>query len=210
MSISKSISKLRLALLSVVMLLGFSATANAAIITLTPSSSVVNVGDNVTIDFVISDLTAGAAPSLSAYFVDALFDNAFFSFVSASFGTSLGFSLNSPAVFAPPLVAPGVVNMLDTSFEPAVFLDATQAASFTMFSITFEALNVGAGVFSIDALTSTFSNSGGTALIDITAINNTTVKITNGTSTVSEPATGLLILTMVAGIFAANRRRRVS
>lgn len=57
---------------------------------------------------------------------------------------------------------------------------------------------------------SSFSNSDSTGLIDITAINTTSVSITNEVSTVSEPATGVLFLTLVAGILAANRRRRVS
>lgn len=146
MSISKSTSKLRLAILSMVLLLGFSTTANAAIITLTPSSSALNVGDIVTIDFVISDLVAGAAPSLSAYVVDVLFNNALFNFVSVfSYGTDLGASLNSPVENIPPLILPGIVGVFDSTFESAAFLDTNQPASFTMFSMIFQALNVGTG-----------------------------------------------------------------
>ncbi|MBQ4831345.1 PEP-CTERM sorting domain-containing protein [Alteromonas sp. MMG017] len=211
MSISKSMSKLRLTVLSFVLLLGFSTTANAAIITLTPSSSTLNVGDNVTIDFVISDLTSGGAPSLSAYFVDALFNNALFNFVSVfNYSTNLGLSLNSPVELIPPLVSPGIVGVLDSTFETPAFLDINQPASFTMFSITFQAMNMGTGGFTIDTLTSSFSNSDSSGLIDITALNTTSVSVTNATSTVSEPATGALILTLVAGLFATNRRRRVS
>ena len=211
MSISKSMSKLRLTILSVVLLIGFSTTANAAIITLTPSSSILNVGDNVTIDFVISDLASGGAPSLSAYFVDALFNNALFNFVSVfNYSTDLGFSLNSPAEFIPPLVSPGIVSVLDSTFETPTFLDINQPASFTMFSITLQAINMGTGGFTIDTFSSSFSNSDNTGLIDITALNTTSVSVTNGPTPVSEPATGALLLTLVAGLFATNRRRRVS
>lgn len=120
--------------------------ASAIEIFVDPATQVVNVGDTVTVDVNIRGLGVGSAPSVGFYDLDIGFDTSLLSFddtdpTAVVFGTELdpfGFGVNPRGV-----AGTGPVNVFELSLDFPADLNALQADSFTMFSLTFEAHAVG-------------------------------------------------------------------
>lgn len=131
--------------IAAVMLLCGSLSANAIMISVSPVAQAVNIGDSVFVDVVISDLNAGGPPTIGAFDLDVLFDTAILSFNNVVFGTGLDvLGLGSiQGVFGT-----GPVNVFEVSLDTPADLRGLQPASFTLFTIAFDA--IAAGVTGID------------------------------------------------------------
>ncbi len=128
-------------------LLSASSGAQAITLGLDPSNGSVSVGSSVSVNLLISDLTDSAAPSLGTFELDVLFDPGLFSLMGVTFGDPvLGDQLD---LFAAGSLSgyddsvPGIVNVFEISFDTPADLDDLQAGSFTLATLTFEALAEG-------------------------------------------------------------------
>jgi len=128
-------------------LLSASTAAQAITLSFEVSSSEVSVGSSVDVNVVISDLTDSAAPSLGTFDLDVLFDPALFGLAGVAFGDPvLGdqldlFDMGSLSGYDDSI--PGTVNVFEISFDLPGDLDDLQAGSFTLFTLTFDALAEG-------------------------------------------------------------------
>ncbi|MEE9398524.1 MAG: hypothetical protein V3V31_16115 [Methylococcales bacterium] len=167
-----------------------------------PVSQSVTTGDTIITDVVISDLGSGAAPSIGTYDLDITFDDSHLSFVSTSFGNQLDlFGLGSTA--SDILTGAGVLNLFELSFDLPADLDALQADSFSLATLTFDVLTTNSSALGIvvNALGDSLANP---LTADVAAGNITSTDLT---VTVPEPAVLLLLLPglIALGITARNK-----
>src|SRR5262245_49587182 len=130
------------------------ATSHSGAITLgfDPSAQGVTVGSTVSVEVVISGLGAGAAPSLSTFDLDVTFDTGILSFLGFTFGDpSLGDQLNLSGLGSVISLTAGAggVNLFELSFDTAADLDAFQAGSFTLGTLSVSALSNGESALGI-------------------------------------------------------------
>ncbi|MBW2390620.1 MAG: hypothetical protein JRG89_19635 [Deltaproteobacteria bacterium] len=133
-------------------LVGLRATnAHALTIALEPSVSSVTVADSFDVALTISGLTAGAAPSLSVYDINVLFDSSVFAFSGVVFGDpvlgnqlAFGFSLTDDEFIA------GGVRVFELSFDPVATLNTLQAGAFTLATLSFDAIAAGTSTFNLN------------------------------------------------------------
>lgn len=144
-------------LCSLMALLMFAGLSQASVfVNPTPSflilsiSQITQTGDSVDVGIGISGLGAGGSPSLGAYDLDLRFDANQLAFTGAVFGdTLLGNQLDLFDFGANPrsaeLSAAGTVNLFELSLDAAADLNALQADSFTLATVSFKVLNAGTG-----------------------------------------------------------------
>jgi hypothetical protein len=167
-----------------------------------PISQSVKAGDTIMTDVVISELGSGIAPSLSTFDIDVTFDDSHLSFVSTNFGNQLDlFGLGS--ITSDTLTGAGVLNLFELSFDLPADLDALQADSFTLASITFDVITADSSDLdiAINALGDSFGDS---LTADITSANITSTDIT---SPVSEPVVALLLIPGLVALGITARKR---
>jgi len=106
----------------------------------------IQTGSTVNIDVTISGLGIDEAPSLATYDLDIIFDSSHLSFSSAVFGDfGLGNQLDLFGFGENPADASingitGHLNIYEVSFDDALDLNDLQADSFTLATLTFDAL----------------------------------------------------------------------
>jgi hypothetical protein len=147
--LSSSVISIKFLSLAIIVLA--SVSAQSAIISLTPSSNTVEVGDSVNINFDISGLTSDEGDSLSGFEFDTTFDSDVlmfegFSLMDPTSGNQLDFDAIDPdtfGYFSEVLLssADTVQSFVVTGNEDAV-LDANQVGAFRFLSLTFTALKV--------------------------------------------------------------------
>ena len=147
----------------------FLAPSSAVTIGFSPSSQTVNVNDVFNVDIVISDLFAsdGSREIVSAFDLDVLYDPSLLNATAVTFGTSLGDP--DPFLFEAlfdSVLSLGRVDLAELSFLCAEedltdpfcsfgpFLVGLQPnVSFTLATLSFEALAEGTSLLRFDALT---------------------------------------------------------
>jgi len=177
------------------------ATSHSGAVTLgfDPSTQGVTVGSTVIVEVVISGLGDGAAPSLSTFDFDVTFDGGILSFLDFTFGDPrLGDQLNLSGLGSLTGVAagPGGVNLFELSFDSPADLDAVQAESFTLGTLSVSALSTGKSALGI--VVNTLGDADGDLLeADIVAGQ---VAVTGGPLSVPAPSSGMLLLLGVVGL----------
>ncbi|MEJ0038571.1 MAG: hypothetical protein WDO68_21270 [Gammaproteobacteria bacterium] len=182
---------------------GLVPAADAFTLSVVPQAATVNVGGTVSVDVVASDLVGGGAPSLGAYDLELSFDSAVLSFSSIAFGTGLSVT-GVPSIIQAFDLGVGFVNPFESSFEETADLNALQPDAFTLFTITFNADQVGTSLLTL-SVNSLGDAPGGSLTAD--ALDGASVSV-GGASPVPLPAAAWLLLTGVAGVSSLVRRRR--
>ena len=198
-SMRKSIPMLSAAVLLSV---GLVPAADAFTLSVLPQASTVNLGGTVSVDVVASDLVNGGAPSLGAYDLNLSFDSAVLSFSSIAFGTGLSVT-GVPSIVQDYVLGTGSVNPFEVSLESVVDLNSLQTGAFTLFTITFNAAQVGTSALSLGV--NSLSSAEGTDLT--AALNGASISVA-GAPAVPLPAAAWLLLSGVAGVGSLVRRRR--
>ena len=113
--------------------------ASAAVVSFSPSSQFVSLGDNASVDLRISGL---GDEILTGFDLDVSFDDSILSFQSFTFGTGLDlFGLGSLQLVDDSL--PGLVNVYEVSFDLDDELKLFQANDFILGTFNFGTLNYG-------------------------------------------------------------------
>jgi predicted extracellular nuclease len=116
--------------------------AGAAMITVSPSSQQIAVGEVASVTVSVSDLVNGAAPSLGTFDIDLDFNPAVLSFNGWTFGTGLDvLGLGSLQGSGP--VGPGLLNFFEVSLDSVADLNSLQLDAFNLFTVTFNAIAAG-------------------------------------------------------------------
>ena len=118
-----------------------SVSANAVEIFFDPASQMVDLGDSVSVDVVITDLGDLTAPALTTFDVDVLFDDSLLSVTGVTFGT--GLDTGSFGSIQSDFGFPGGHNVFEISLEDSADLIASQPSEFVLFTLTFDTLGVG-------------------------------------------------------------------
>lgn len=189
-------------------------SAQALMIQIVPSSPTITVGATFNLDLVISGLGNLAPPSLSTFDIDVTFDSAILAIEttdgdgdavidSVTLDPSGQLDLSGLGInfVSADLVTPGTLNLSELSFDSPADLDSLQSGQFTLASMTFQANAVGVSTVSLAV------NSLGDALGDPLepTLQTAVITVQNGTITVPEPSSSLLIL---AGLWTLYWRRK--
>lgn len=174
--------------------------AGALTLSLNPSTQIVNPGDDVFFDLVVSGLTGGGPDSLGAFEVNILYDDALFGFSSATFGGSLG----NPDDFVETDLwvddfVPGNLYFYEISFLEESELDQIQKADFTLATLQFAGVGIGHGNFEMDYVVLTDGAGYSFDAADL-LLENASVIVT------PEPCTMLLVGLGILGIAGARRK----
>lgn len=177
-------------------------TVIATSIRFEPAMQTVDLGMPAEVDLVISDLENGSAPSVSTFDLDIFFDATILAFNNAVFGNQLDlFGLGSLSLATP---GSGTVNLFELSFDLPDDLDALQADSFTLATLTFHTLAAGASPLSLTV------NVLGDALGDplMADISQGSITVQRSTAVVPEPGTIVMLLTGCIGLLGYGWRRQ--
>ena len=180
--------------------------ASAITINIVPDSQTVQVGDAFNLDVVVSGLSA-ANEIVSAYDLDISYDTSILNATAVSFGSYLDSPLY-PSIQDSVLTNPGTVNIAELSFLFDDELALQQTDSFTLATLSFDALMAGVSaiafvadpVYGIDV-------KGRNAQILPLGVNNATVTV-NSIINVPEPNTLALMLIALVGLSIRQFNRR--
>jgi hypothetical protein len=194
--------KNRLNLLIIAGALIASLSANAVTLDLLPANSSVNLGDHFQVELRISGLGAGTAPSLGAYDFTLAFNPAVLGFGAFTFGDSiLGDQLDLAGfgtVSGLDSGTAGQLNAFEISLDLTSDLNALQAGSFALGTVSFNAL--GNGVSPLQFTSALWSDGGGNPL---------PVQLGSGSISVPEPVSGgLVVAAAVAFALGAQQLKR--
>ncbi len=179
------------------MLLTFTLSANAALLSIVADKTDMLVGEELTVEIVVSELGGGNAPSLGAFDFNFEFDDVVFSIQTLDFGTGLdvlGFGSLQGASF----LDDNLVNLFELSLDTADDLNMLQSDSFTLIEMTFAAITAGVGKFSVENV---ILSDGLGDLIN-TQINQAQVAVL---SPVNAPASVSLLLVSIIALKFRNR-----
>lgn len=175
--------------------------AQAIAIGLSPSSANIELGNQVDVDLIISDLGDGFAPSLGAFDFNVNFDSTILDFSSLTFGDpilgdqlnlfSYLFGLDSINGFME--VDDSTVNLFEISLDWPQDLDDFQVDSFTLATLTFN--TIGEGTSNLDLNNVILGDAFG-APLTAEIVNSSVTVIPRTVPSVPEPTTtiGLLLL----------------
>ena len=190
--------------------------ANAAVISLVPSASDVYVGENISLDVVMSELAPGGGPSLGAFDLNLNFMNSLlnvdtkdldgdgiFDSVILDPDSQLDIFNAGLNFLGSEMVLPGMLRLFDLSLDLPFDLDANQSNSFTLARVQMTAMQAGASDLSVvvNALSDAVGNSLGFTTKSIQ------VTVNSSTTPISEPNLWSL---MTIVILITLRRRKVA
>ncbi len=185
-------------------------TAQAISLNLVPSPQNTFLGNTIDAAVIISELGNGVAPSLSTYDLDISFDDTILDFSSVTFGDPvLGDQLNLMGLGSEIEIkepSPGVVNIFELSFDFPEDLNDLQADRFTLATLTFDTVAVGASPLNLSIIDL------GDALGDpLTAnVSSSSVTVSNQQVTVPEPSFTLLGFGLMIGLGAVLPKIKIS
>jgi hypothetical protein len=159
------------------------ASAQPFSLSFVPASQVIGVGQPVTVDIFISGLGAGSPPSVGTFDLDVSFDPATLSPTGVTFGPFLGNPSDPAETITDFNFLPGVVDLAELSFLAPTELDALQPASFSLATLSFDALAKGTSPL-------TFSQ----VIVDDAFGGKLTIDPVSGQVTVPEPSSLLVFL----------------
>ena len=129
----------------VALMLALSVTpARGIAIDFVPTQQSVGLGEPVVVDIVVSGLGDFAAPSLSAFDLDVIFDPGVLAVEGVGFGAFLGEARLGEAISSFEVVAPGILDLFELSLLTGTDLNARQPSVFTLAIVTFRAVGKGA------------------------------------------------------------------
>lgn len=197
--------------------LAASSLAGAATISMTAAPASLAPGQNFSIRFSISGLTAAPGDSLSGFDLNVLYDSGRVQFNGAGFqDAASGFNqLDIPEAgsfgfFGEASSAAGVIDVFGVSGNSANFLDSVQSDQFQFLSLNFTALGVdGSTAIGIDMFDPNllFLDSGNGDLSVNFANSSVAVVIGQGAGQVPEPQSLLLFLAGAVALATSKRWR---
>jgi hypothetical protein len=163
--------------------------------TMVSISDVAQAGSSVNVKISISGLGQASSPSLGAYDLDLGFDAGYLAFSGAVWGDALlGNQLDLFNVGGNPsgaeLVAPGIINLYELSFDSVADLNSLQADGFTLATVSFDVLKAGSSQLTLSA--NAFADAEGNDLAVIT--------LSAPVTTVPLPPAMLLMLSGLLGL----------
>jgi hypothetical protein len=180
----------------------FAGNASGVMLEAIAPGAPVTVGTMFDVDFRITDLTAGGAPSLGTYDFDVLFDPLLLSLDSVTFGTGLSVIFPSFQVFSQPTT--DRVDLFEVSFDDATDLDTLQPSSFVLVTLGFTSIGVGTSPLTIAPPAGfsepVFGDGLGASLLGV-ELSSTTVDV------VAVPIPGATFLGAIGLVIVSARRR---
>ena len=177
----------------------FTGQAQAILLEFDPAIQDVTLGSSVDVDLVISGLGDGIAPSVGSFDLDISFDESILGLTFVAFGNELDlFGLGSIRGVSG---ESGSVNLFEISLDSPSDLDTFQPGSFTLATLTFDA--IAAGTSSLGISTLILADSLGSPLIADTATGSIAVR------RVPEPATLALLSLGLVGLGVARHKKKI-
>lgn len=185
--------------LSTIILSLFTVAPSYAIsIGFSPSPLDVIEGHSFDVELYISDLGDGIAPSLSVFDVDVSYDASILDFNSVTYGDQLDlFGLGSITDTTPGM---DTVNLYELSLDLPNDLDTMQLGTFTLATLSFDALNIGNSSLGVSI------NALGDSWGDMLTADVLTGSV--NVAPVPEPATMFLFGTGLIGLVGFRNRSR--
>lgn len=171
-------------------------SANAALITMAPSSQTIELGETASIDVSISEFATDQY--LGAFDLGVAFNSSILSVTNVVFGTELGFSFQDEFVDGSGLHA-----VLESSLEDPQFLVDNQVSEFLLFTIEFTAAGFGTSSVAFDSVL--LGDQDGNEITDVD-FNSARITV-NNPNAVPEP--GALSILLAGFAFVAIRKRAI-
>ena len=123
------------------------ATAFAQSLSVVPTSSMVQIGDDVVVAIDANGLGDGVSPSIGVFDIDLAFDPGLLQFTSADYGTGLDvLGLGSVRTTTEGV---GSINLFELSLDSADDLNGLQSGAFSFATVTFRAMTAGSSALSL-------------------------------------------------------------
>jgi hypothetical protein len=173
------------------------------------SSSSVNIGDTATVDMVIGGLGNFTNPSLGAFDFVVNFNPTLVGLTASplTFGSLLGDEGLGEALTGSSF-STGSANLFTLSFLTESELNALQPSSFTLATLSFNALAAGTNAFSFSSVV--LADGVGDPLIASLGSASLTIKANDGGGNVPEPSSLFLLGAGIAAVWFMNSRRAKS
>lgn len=175
----------------------------ALILSINPSSQSVTLGNQATVEVILSGLES-VSPNeiLAAYDIGLNYDPSALSYASGTFYDLSAITLDGGIAPVPDFSVSTLIQWNSTSFASDVALQAAQGDSLTLATLVFDTLSV---VTATPLILSYQDLTGLDSLKLDPSIQNGSVTVTDGSATVPEPATVVLMGLGVLGMTAARR-----
>lgn len=183
--------------------LSLSLSANAVTIDLMADQHLINLGDTIEMQVLISGLDG--EKTLGVYDLDLHYDASLFSLINLFWGDAVKgnqLDLAGAGNLQDSLSGSGWLNLLEVSFDDAQDLIANQADEFTLFRIVFTSIAIGSGNFFVT--NNVTGDAYGNNLI-IDTISDSQVTVNNPVS-VPEPSSLLMLLLGLLAVAALRAK----